>query len=108
MKKLISTMMLVLIGMTALAQDKGQKQVVWENPSAFMGEYNSEFKITKVELTETETVLHIFANYSPGYWIRLAKESFVKTADGTKYGNPKFLDKGQNKLSKLQKAFAKT
>ena len=79
-------MMLVLVGMTALAQDKGQKQVVWENPSAFMGEYNSEFKITKVELTETETVLHIVANYRPGYWIRFAKESFVKTADGTKYG----------------------
>ena len=86
MKKLISTMMLVLVGMTALAQNKSQKQVVWENPSAFMGEYNSEFKITKVEMTETETVLHIVANYRPGYWIRFAKESFVKTPDGTKYG----------------------
>ena len=85
MKKLISTMMLVLVGVTALAQDKSQKQVVWENPSAFMGVYNSEFKITKVELTETETVLHIIANYRPGNWIRFAKESFVQTSDGTKY-----------------------
>ena len=85
MKKLISTMMLVLVGMTALAQNKGQKQVVWENPSVFMGVYNSEFKITKVELKQTETVLHIVANYRPGYWIRFAKESFVKTPDGTKY-----------------------
>ena len=55
MKKLLSMMLLTLVGMTAMAQ----KEIVWQNPSAFMGNYNSEFKITKVELKPTETVLHI-------------------------------------------------
>ena len=65
---------------------QAQKQVVWEKPSAFMGEYNSEFEITKVELKQTETVLHILANYMPGNWIRFDKNSYVKTPDGKRYG----------------------
>lgn len=79
--KTIITATLAIISMAAQAQ----KQVVWEKPSAFMGEYNSEFEITKVELKQTETVLHIIANYSPGSWIRFAKESFLLTPDGKKY-----------------------
>ena len=63
-----------------------QKEVVWEKPSAFMGAYNSEFEITKVELTKTETVLHIIANYRPGNWIRFDKNSFLLTPDGQRYG----------------------
>ena len=83
MKKTIITALLALIYMAGHAK---AKEVVWENPSAFMGAYNSEFKITQVELKQTETVLHIEAHYSPGSWIRFAKESFVQTPDGTKYG----------------------
>ena len=82
MKSTIITALLALVALTTAAK----KQVVWENPSAFMGAYNSEFKITKVELTETETVLHITANYQPGSWIRFDKNSFLLTPDGTKYG----------------------
>ena len=82
MKKLLSMMLLTLVGMTAMAQ----KEIVWQNPSAFMGNYNSEFKITKVELKPTETVLHIIANYQSGSWIRFDKNSFLQTPDGQKYG----------------------
>ena len=77
MKSTIITALLALVALTTAAK----KQVVWENPSAFMGAYNSEFKITKVELTETETVLHIVANYQPGSWIRFDKNSFLLTPD---------------------------
>ena len=81
MKKIVITLMLGLVAVMGQAQ----QQVVWENPSAFMGRYNSEFKITNVELKQTETVLHLTANYRPGSWIRFAKESFVQTPDGKKY-----------------------
>ena len=81
MKQTIIITILALIAMTAVAQ----KQVVWDNPTAFMGRSNSIFEITKVELKQTETVLHIEANYSPGSWIRFAKISFLQTPDGTKY-----------------------
>ena len=80
-KKTFITLLYVLIAMTIQAQ----KPIVWEKPSAFMGQYNSEFKITKVELKQTETVLHITANYTPNQWIRFAKESFLLTPDGKKY-----------------------
>ena len=60
-KKTFITLLYVLIAMAIQAQ----KPIVWEKPSAFMGQYNSEFKITKVELKQTETVLHITATYAP-------------------------------------------
>ena len=81
MKSTIITTLLALIAIAGQAQT----QVVWEQPSAFMGDYNSEFVITKVELKPTETVLHVTANYRPGNWIRFAKESYVQTPDGKKY-----------------------
>ena len=81
MRILLSAMLLTLVTLTAAAK----KQVVWENPSAFMGAYNTEFKITKVELKQTETVLHVTANYPPHNWIRFAKNSYLQTPDGKKY-----------------------
>ena len=79
-----STIITILLALIAIA-GQAQTQVVWEQPSAFMGDYNSEFVITKVELKPTETVLHVTANYRPGNWIRFAKESYVQTPDGKKY-----------------------
>lgn len=81
MRTVILTALLAFISMTSWAQ----KQIVWENPSAFMGSYISEFKINKVELKQTETVLHIVANYQPHSWIRFAKNSYLQTPDGRKY-----------------------
>ena len=82
MKSAIITALLTLVALTAGAQ----KQVVWETPSAFMGSYNGEFKITKAELKPDETVLHIIANYQPHSWIRFDKNSYLQTPDGKRYG----------------------
>ena len=78
------TILTILFALVAVA-GQAQNPVVWENPSAFMGASNSMFEITKVELKQTETVLHFIANYRPGSWIRFAKESFLQTPDGKKY-----------------------
>ena len=80
-KKAIITILLALVAMTGLAQ----KTVVWEKPSAFMEAGNTTLDITKVELKQTETVLHLIVNFRPGLWIRFAKESFLQTPDGKKY-----------------------
>ena len=82
MKQIIIAALLALVAIAGQAQ---KKEVVWDEPSTFMGAYNSEFVINKVELKQTETVLHILANYRPGSWIRFAKESFLQTPDGKKY-----------------------
>ena len=81
-KKTIITALFALVAMTAGAQ----KSVVWENPSAFMGSYNGEFKITKAELKSKETVLHITANHEPHNWISFDKNSYLQTPDGKRYG----------------------
>ena len=82
MKQIIIAALLTLVAIAGQAQ---KKEVVWDEPSTFMGAYNSEFVINKVELKQTETVLHILASYRPGSWIRFAKESFLQTPDGKKY-----------------------
>ena len=81
MKRTIIASLLAVFCMTAVAQ----KTVVWNNPSAFMGESTGEFKITKVELKSTETVLHVHADYYPGGKFSFSKNSFVQTPDGSKY-----------------------
>lgn len=80
-KQIIISILLAFAAVTGLAQ----KTVVWDNPSAVMGQFNGEFAITKVELKPEETVLHVTANYRPHYWIRFVKESFVRTPDGKQY-----------------------
>ena len=80
-KKTIITMMLALVTVAGQAQ----KEVVWENPSAFIPASSADFKITKVELKQTETVMHFRATFIPHYWIRFAKESFLRTSDGKEY-----------------------
>ena len=79
--KTIIAFLLAIVAMAGQAKD-----IIWKNPSAFMGNYNGEFFITQVELKRTETVMHITAQYRPGQWIRFDKHSFLKTPDGKKYG----------------------
>ena len=81
MKKHIITALLALVTMAGQAQ----KEIVWQKPSAFTGVSSAEFKVTKVELKETETVLHFRAKFVPHYWIKFAKESFLRTPDGKEY-----------------------
>lgn len=40
--------------------------------------------VVKVELTDSNTVLHVNANFTPGYWIRIAGDSHLQ-ADGKQY-----------------------
>ena len=78
------TILTILLALVAMA-GQAQNQVVWEKPSAFMGASNASLDITKVELKQTETVMHLIVIFRPGSWIRFAKESFVQTPDGKKY-----------------------
>ena len=80
-KRILSALLLIMMAVAVQA-----KEVVWKKPSAIMGAYSSKFVITKVELKETEMVMHISAYYTPGQWIRFDKNSYVKTPDGKRYG----------------------
>ncbi|MDE6133994.1 MAG: hypothetical protein K2F79_00265, partial [Muribaculaceae bacterium] len=45
---------------------------------------NSTIDISSVELTDSNTVLHINAHYIPNYWIKIASDGYL-LADGKKY-----------------------
>ena len=79
-KRVLSAVLLVLMAVAGQA-----KEVVWKNPSAFMGTCYGKFEITKVELKETEMVMHLTSYYLPGSWFRFDKNSYVKTPDGKRY-----------------------
>ncbi len=95
-KQIITIVLFTLVAMIGQAK----QPVVWEKPTAFIGKSGVEFEITKVELKETETVMHITVNFIPNYWIRFAKTSFLQTPAhptnpvGKMYGcYPKTVDK---------------
>ena len=54
-----------------------------ENP-VFISFNSTSVSITKVEINDTAAVLHIDANYTPNYWIKISSETYLK-ADGVKY-----------------------
>lgn len=42
-------------------------------------------EINRIELTGSETIFHMKAFNSPGYWVSIGKDTFLKTEDGTHY-----------------------
>lgn len=65
-----------------------KKDVVWNTPSALsdLGSSSATFSVTKVELKDNETVVHIHAEFIPHFWIKFTSDSFLQTSDGKQYG----------------------
>jgi hypothetical protein len=51
MKSFIITFLLAIVAMAGQAKD-----IIWKNPSAFMGNYNGEFFITQVEQNNAQNL----------------------------------------------------
>ena len=83
-KLLLSTMMLVLVGMTGLAKD-----VVWEQPATEYGIYGDGFfnlalDVTKVELKDNETVVYITAQQRsdyPDFSFQFVGDTYLKVGE---------------------------
>lgn len=60
------------------------KNRVIEQPP-FTVRNNTAIEVSKVELSDTATVLHIYAKYRPKNWIQIAPESFLKDNNGETY-----------------------
>ena len=39
-------------------------------------------KLTKIELTDSATIIHFYVKYQPGYWIFIPKESYIQDVNG--------------------------
>ena len=89
MKKLLSTILLVLVVMTGQAKEKA---IVWEQPTIEYGNSNGDgffnlaLDVTKVELKSDETVVYITA-FQRGdsekfdYWFQFVGDTYLKVGD---------------------------
>lgn len=71
--------MLLCICCTLQAKDK-----VIERPP-FIVSSSASIEVSKVVISDTATVLHIYARYRPKYWIKIASGSYLKDNNGETY-----------------------
>lgn len=64
-----------------LASCTQQRPDAVDNPEVLYSSAANTLDLTRVEMTDSSTVLHFNATFRPGWWIQIAKEAFV-VADG--------------------------
>ena len=77
MKKTIISLVLMLIAICGWAQK------VWETPTSFFDDPNFDIKVSKVELLDKETIVHLNVK-NPGTF-QFAKQTYLTTPDGKQY-----------------------
>jgi hypothetical protein len=82
MKKVLFTFLITL----GLVSCQPEQVVVWDNPSAVTSVYGaSYYKVLKVELKESETIMHLEMGDFSGSCLKFTKESALLTDDGQEY-----------------------
>ena len=82
-KNLVRSSWLMLVGLMLLVSCSLDNRVI-EKP-VFLAGNTTSIEVSKVTLTDTTTVLDIFARYQPKYWIRIAKSSYLTDDKGNTY-----------------------
>ncbi len=62
---------------------QAQKRVIDRPP--FIVRNTTSIEVSKVVISDTATVLHIYAKYRPKYWIQIAPESYLRDNNGETY-----------------------
>jgi len=78
MKKITLTCLLFLLSAIVVCS-----QTVIDHPKTGLS-LNNNSTITKVVLTDTTTVMSIHTKYTPGWWIRIPKETYIQPIGGEK------------------------
>ena len=82
-KNLVRSSWLMLLGLMLLASCSLDNRVI-EKP-VFLASNTTSIEVSKVTLTDSTTVLDIFARYQPKYWIRIAQSSYLTDDKGNTY-----------------------
>ena len=80
MKKINLLSGLMLMALMLLASCAKDNRVI-EKP-VFLASNTTSIEVSKVTLTDSTTVLDIFARYRPKYWIRIAASSYLTDDKG--------------------------
>ena len=81
MKKLNFLLSSLLLCMCCTIQAKNK---VIEQPP-FVVSNTTSIEVNQVEISDTATVLHIFAKYRPKNWIKIASGSYLQDNNGKTY-----------------------
>lgn len=73
----------LIVGLILCCSIQAKSRVI-ERPS-FCVRNTTTIEVSKVTLSDTATVLHIYAKFRPKYWIQIAKESFLRDNNGETY-----------------------
>lgn len=79
MKQTLSFIVALLLCTTLQAKER-----VIEKPP-FCVRNTTSIEVSKVVMSDTATILHIYAKYRPKNWIRIAEESYLKDNNGETY-----------------------
>ena len=82
-KNLVRSTWLMLVGLMLLVSCSLDNRVI-EKP-VFLASNTTSIEVSKVTLTDSTTVLDIFARYQPKYWIRIAGSSCLTDDKGNIY-----------------------
>ena len=82
-KNLVRSSWLMLVGLMLLVSCSLDNRVI-EKP-VFLASNTTSIEVSKVTLTDSTTVLDIFARYQPKYWIRIAGSSCLTDDKGNTY-----------------------
>ena len=80
---LVRSSWLMLVGLMLLVSCSLDNRVI-EKP-VFLASNTTSIEVSKVTLTDSTTVLDIFARYQPKYWIRIAGSSYLTDDKGNTY-----------------------
>ncbi len=78
-----TTILLIVLMMTLAVM--AQRMRVIDNPVATHNERDTILTVTRIELSDTSTILHCRVKYQSNEWIRIAKRSSLLDDDGRRY-----------------------
>lgn len=82
-KNLVRSSWLMLVGLMLLVSCSLDNRVI--DKPVFLASNTTSIEVSKVTLTDSTTVLDIFARYQPKYWIRIAGSSCLTDDKGNTY-----------------------
>ena len=83
MKTILRSTLMMLLGAMLLAGCAKDNRII-EKP-VFLASNTTSIEVSKVTLTDSTTVLDIFARYIPKYWIKIGPNSFLTDDKGNTY-----------------------
>lgn len=83
MKKNLRNAMIMLLGMVLLGACSLDNRII--DKPVFLARNTTSIEVSKVTLTDSTTVLDIFARYRPKWWIKIGPNSFLTDDKGQIY-----------------------